>query len=174
MAETSSWVRLKRAGRVVQEHADRTQLGQLSCLLDQGLGLPGRPAAVEQARVELLLGVGDRLPGLAQVLDVVQRVVEPEDVDPALRSAGDETPGEVSAHRSRTDQEAPTEREPQRCRRAPLQRPDPLPGAFDAAADGAVEDAATGDLEVREARAVENLGQLEDRGSRDAARERLL
>ena len=55
-----------------------------------------------------------------------------------------------------------------------LERADALPRALDAAADGAVEDAAAGDLEVREAGAVEDLGQVEDRRGRDAAGERLL
>src|SRR5262249_4733513 len=48
------------------------------------------------------------------------------------------------------------------------------PQALDAASDGALEAAATGDLEVREARAVEDLGNPQLLGRREAPSKRLL
>ena len=45
---------------------------------------------------------------------------------------------------------------------APSERPDPLPGAFDAAPHGRVEAAAAGDLEVREPSTVEDVGELQE------------
>ena len=124
--------------------------------------------------MELLAGAGDRLARLAQVGDVVQRVVQPEDVDAVLGRRGDEAPHEVGADRPRADEEAAAEREPERRRRARLERADPLPGALDAAPHGRVEDAAARDLEAGEAGAVEDLGEAEDLGGRHAPRERLL
>ena len=64
---------------------------------------------------------------------------------------------EVAADGPRADEEAAAQRHPERRLRARLQRADPLPRALDAAADGRVEDAAAGDLEVGEAGAVEDL-----------------
>jgi len=100
--------------------------------------------------------------------------VEPEDVDPALRGRGDESAHEISADRSRTDEESPSQRHRKRRLRARLERPDPLPWALDATVDGAVEDTASRDLEVREAGAVQSLGQPEQVRRRHPARQRLL
>ena len=113
-----------------------------------------RPSAraVDEPRVELLAGADDRLARLAQVRDVVQRVVEPEDVDAVLGRRGDEAAHEVGADRPRADEEAAAERQPERRLRAGLERPDPLPGALDAAPHGRVEDTAARDLEVRRSR----------------------
>jgi hypothetical protein len=103
------------------------ELGQLLRLLDERSSR--RPArAVDQARVELALGGHDRLARLAQVRDVVQRVVEAEDVDPALGRAGDEAAREVAADRARADEEAPAKRHRERRLRPRLERADPLPG----------------------------------------------
>ena len=71
---------------------------------------PAVLGAVDEARVELAVGRGDRLARLAQVLDVVQRVVEAEDVDPALRRARDEPAREVASDGARADEEAAAER----------------------------------------------------------------
>ena len=164
-------VRLQRAGRVVQQDPGRAELRQRPRLLGEGLRAPG---AVDEAGVELLARLDDRLGRFAQVRDVVQRVVQPEDVDPALGGRGDEPPREVAADRSRPDEEAPAQRERERRLRPLLERADPLPRALDAAPDGAVEDAAAGDLEVREAGPVEDLREPQQVGVRDAPRERLL
>ena len=124
--------------------------------------------------MELLPRADDRLAGVAQVRDVVQRVVQAEDVDPVLRRGGDEAADEVAADRARADEEAAAEREPERRRRPALERPDALPGALDAATHGGVEDAAAGDLEAREPRLVEHLGERQQLGGRDLPRERFL
>ena len=78
---------------------------------------------------------------------------------PLSAARGDEAAGEVAADRARADEEAAAERQRERRLRARLQRADALPRALDAAADGRVEDAAARDLEVREAGAVEDLGE---------------
>ena len=123
------------------------------------LRLPAAPGAVDEAGVELAVGRGDRLARLAQVLDVVQRVVQAEDVDAALGRAGDEPAREVAADGVRADEEAAAKRHAERRLRPRLERADPLPRALDAAPDGAVEDAAAGNLEVREPGPVEELGE---------------
>ena len=142
-------MRLQQRGRVVQEDPRRAELGQAPAGLDERL-VPA--AAVEQPGVELAVGADDRLGGLLQVLDVVQRVVQAEDVDAALGGAGDEPPREVAVDRPRADEEAAAQGERERRRRARLQRADALPRALDAAAHGGVEDAAARDLEVGETR----------------------
>src|SRR5437667_295018 len=77
-------MRLERARRVVKENAHRPELGQLPRLLDEILGLAGVARPVDEAGVELSLRARDRLARLPQVGDVVERVVQPEDVDAAL------------------------------------------------------------------------------------------
>ena len=57
-------------------------------------------AAVQQACIELAACVDDRLGRVAEVVDVVQRVVQPEDVDAALGGAGHEPAREVAADRA--------------------------------------------------------------------------
>ena len=89
----------QRAGGIVQDHARRAELGQLPGLLDEGLGLARAARAVDQTGVEGLARAGDRLARLAQVRDVVERVVEPEDVDPALGGGEHEPAHEVGADR---------------------------------------------------------------------------
>ena len=85
--------------------------------------------------------------------------MQAEDLDAALGRARDEAAGEVAADRARADEEAAAERQRERCLGAGLQRPDALPGALDPAAHGAVEDPAAGDLQVGEARSIEELGE---------------
>ena len=167
-------VRLQRPGRVVQEHAHGAELGQRLRALDQRVDLAGRSRAVHETRLEVALGRHDRLGGLAQVRHVVQRIVQAEDVDAVLRGRRDEPAREVGVDRARADEKAAAQREPERRLDARLQRADPLPGALEAALDGRVEAAAARDLEIREARAVEDLGELELGRHRHDARERLL
>ena len=124
--------------------------------------------------MELAARADDRLARLAQVRDVVQRVVEPEDVDPVLRRAGDEAADDVGRDRLGADEEAPAQRDPERCRRARVDRADPLPGALDAAPHGGVEHAAARHLEAREPRAVEDLGDPQHLARRHPPGERLL
>ena len=92
--------------------------------------------------------------------------METEDLDAVLGGGGDETADEVGPDRPGADEEAAAESEAERSLRARLQRADPLPRALDAAPDGAVEHAAARNLEACEARAVEDLGDLEDRSGR--------
>ena len=167
-------VRLERAGRVVQEHADGAELGQRLRALDERVDRARRAGAVDEPRLEVAFRGDDRLGGLAQVRDVVQRVVQAEDVDAVLGGRRDEAAREVGVDRTRADEEAAAEGEPERRLHARLQRADALPRALDAALDGPVEAAAAGDLEVGEPGAVEDLGEPELLGGRDLARERLL
>ena len=167
-------VRLERSGRIVEEHARGSEVGQPLRLLDERLRLAALARAVDQARVELALRRDDRLARLTQVRDVVERILEPEDVDAALGRARDESPREVAADGARADEEAAAERHPERRLRAGFQRTDPLPGALDAAPDRRVEDTPSGNLEIREAGAVENLGEPEQVGGRDPPGQRFL
>ena len=107
-------MRLQRSGRVVEEHARHAELGQLRRLLDERLRLAGRAGAVDEAGGELGARVGDRLGGLAQVRDVVERVVEPEDLDAVLRRGRDEAADEVGVDRMRADEEAAAQRHRER------------------------------------------------------------
>ena len=167
-------VRLEGAGRVVHQHSCSAQLGEPLRLRDERVRLAGRARAVDETRVELTLGGGDRLARLAQVRDVVERIVQPEDVDAALGGRGDEAPHEVRSDRPRADQEAAAQRERKRRRRPGAKRADPLPGALDPALHGGVEAATAGDLEVREACRVEELGETQLRRGRHDAGEGLL
>ena len=167
-------VRLQRAGRIVEEDAHRSELRQHLRALDQRLDLAGAARAVDEPGLEVALRGDDRLRGLAQVRDVVERVVEPEDVDPVLGGGGDEAAGEVGVDGTGADEEAAAQREPERRLDARLEGADPLPRALDAALDGGVEAAAARDLEVREAGPVEDLGEPELLGSGNPPGERLL
>jgi len=119
--------------------------------------VPRGGRCVEQARLELRARRDDRLGGLTQVVDVVQWIVQPEDVDPALSSARYETAGEIAAHGARTDEEAAAQRKCQRRLRPGLQSADPLPRALDTAANGSVEHAPARNLQVRKTGSVEEL-----------------
>ncbi len=167
-------VREERAGRVVDEHARGAEVAESPRLLDERVGLAGAPRAVDEPDVELAARADDRLAGLAQVRDVVQRVVQPEDLDPVLGRARDEPAHDVGRDRLRADEEPPAERDPERRRRARVDRADPLPRALDPAPDGSVEDTAARDLEAAEAGAVEDLRDPQHLTGRHHARERLL
>ena len=155
--ELGGTVRLHQRGGVVQEDPRRAELGQPAARLDER-DMP--PAAVEQPGVELAVGADDRLGGLLQVLDVVQRVVQAEDVDAALGGASDEPPREVAVHGRE-----PTRKRP---RTASASGVFVRPSARGCAPTGSrrpgvrrVEHAASRDLEVREACPVQDFGDLE-------------
>ncbi len=167
-------VRPERTGGVVDDDPRRAELGELARLLDERVHLACDAGAVDEPGLELTLGRGDRLGRLAEVRDVVQRVVQAEDVDPVLGRRRDEPPGELAVDRPGADEEAPAQREPERGLDARLDRPDPLPRALHAPPDRAVEDAAAGDLEVGEPRSVEDLGEPEQLGRPHRSRERVL
>ena len=162
---------LQEPGRIVEQHARSADLRQALRGVDERIA---PLAAVQEAGVELAAGGEDRLGGLAQVLDVVQRVVQAEDVDPALRGRRHEPPRDVAAHGPSADEETPAHCERERRLRVGLQRANPLPRALDTAPDGGVEHTAARDLQVREPRSVEHLRQLEQRRGRHHAGERLL
>ena len=167
-------VRKERARRVVDEHTRGAQVSEAPRLLDERVGLAGAAGAVDEPDVQLATRADDRLAGLAEVRDVVQRVVQPEDLDPVLRRACDEPAHDVRRDRLRADEEPPAERDPERRRRACVDRADPLPGALDPASDRGVEDPAARDLEAAEAGTVEDLGDPQHLAGRHRARERLL
>ena len=167
-------VREQRTRGIVDDDTSRAELRELPRLVDERVGLVGATRAVDEARMERASGGGDRRARLAQVGDVVQRVVEPEHLDAVLRGAGDEAADDVPADRARSDQEAPAQRDSERCRDAGLDRPDPLPRALDPPAHGRVEDAAPRDLEAREARSVEDLGHPQDLRGGNPSSQRLL
>src|SRR6059036_2523576 len=66
----------------VQQHPRRAQVRQLARLLHQRTGLTRAARAVDEARLELAAGLGNRVRGLAEVRDVVEWIVQPEDIDP--------------------------------------------------------------------------------------------
>ncbi len=158
----------------MHDDARRAELRQLSRLLDERVDLAGGAGAVDEARLELALCLGDRLGRLAQVRDVVQRIVQPEDVDPVLRRGCDEAPRELAADGTRADEEPSAQRETERRLDARVDRADALPRALDAPAHCAVEDPSAGDLEVGEAGAIEDLGEPQHLRVRNPPRERLL
>ena len=130
--------------------------------------------AVDEPGVELTAGRGDRLGCLAQVRDVVQRVVQTENLDAVLGRRRDETAHEIGPDGPRADEEATAQRQSQRRLRPGLERADPLPRALHSAPHGAVEHAAPRNLQACEARAVEDLGDLEDRSGGNPPGQRLL
>ena len=96
-------MRLQHRRRVVQEQARSSQLGEALRRFDERLMAA---AAVEEPRLELGAGRDNRLSGLLQILDVIERVVQAKDVDAALSCARNEPPGEVTSDRPRADEEA--------------------------------------------------------------------
>ena len=167
-------VRQECARRVVHDDPGGAELGQLARLLDEHVGLARAARAVDEPRVERATGARDRRARLAQVRDVVERVVEPEDVDAVLGRARDEAPHDVAADGPRADEEASTQRDSERRRHARLDRANPLPRALDPATHGRVEDASSGHLQAGEARAVEDLRDAQDFRRRQLPGERLL
>src|SRR5207253_1678692 len=78
--ELARAMRLQQPGRIVEQDPRSADLRQAADGLDECL-VPAR--AVEQACVELATGGEDRLGRVAQVVWVVQRVVQAEDIDAA-------------------------------------------------------------------------------------------
>ena len=85
---------VERAGRVVQQHALGAELGQAAGLLDHALEV-AHLAREGQAAVEPPARLAHGGGGRGQVLDVVQRVVQAEDVDAALGRRQDEAAHQV-------------------------------------------------------------------------------
>ena len=105
------------AGRVVDEDPGRAEVGKLPRLLDEHVGLARAPRAVHEPRVERAARARDRRARLAEVRDVVERIVEAEDVDAVLGRARDEAADDVAADGPRADEEAAAERDAERRRR---------------------------------------------------------
>ena len=97
--ELAALMGLEPAGGIVDQRSVRAELSKLLRLLDERMNGVVLARAVDEARVELLAGADDRLARLAEVGDVVERIVEPEDVDPVLGRRGDEAADEVGADR---------------------------------------------------------------------------
>ena len=167
-------VREECARRVVHEDPGGAELGKLARLLDEHVGLARAARAVHEPRVERAPGARDRRARLAQVRDVVERVVQTEDVDAVFGRTRHEAPHDVARDRARADEEASTQRDPERRRHAGLDRANPLPRALDTTPHGCVEDASSGHLQTGEARAVEDLRHTQDFRRRQLAGERLL
>ena len=95
----AAWCGSRRPGRVVDERTRRLSSGSsFACSTSVSIA-PVATRAVDEPGVELLAGADDRLARLAQVGDVVQRVVQAEDVDAVLGRAGDEAAHDVGADR---------------------------------------------------------------------------
>ena len=154
--------RVQRAGRVVDEDARRLQLAERCGALEQDVGRVGRARAVDEADRELLAARVDGVRRLAEVPEVVQRIVQAEDVDAVVGRALDEPPDEVARHGPGADEKPSAERDPEGRGAARAKGPDPLPGTLDAPAHRRVEAAAAGHLERGEPRPVEQVGHLEE------------
>ena len=124
--------------------------------------------------MKLLARIDDRAAGLAEVGDVVERVVEAEDVDAVLGCAGDEPSHDVFRDRLGADEEATAEGDPERCLRTGAECANPLPWALDSLAHRRVEHSSAGHLEARETGSVEDLGDTQNLAGRHLAGERLL
>ena len=167
-------VRQERVGRIVEDDARRSERGQLLRALDERVDLALAAGAVDEADVELLARGEDRLARLEQVRHVVERVVQPEDVDAVVGRAGDEAAHDVGGDGSRAGQEPAAERQAERRRRARVDRADALPRALDGEPDGRVEHPAARDLEVGKPGRVEDLGDPQHLAGRELAGERIL
>ena len=93
-------VRKQRVGRIVDDHARRTQSRDLLRPFDECVDLTDTARAVDEPDVELLAGSHDRLPRLFEIRDVVERIVKPEDVDPVPCCTRDEAAHDVFRHRT--------------------------------------------------------------------------
>ncbi len=165
---------LQGAGRVVQQHAHCAEIRQLSGLFHEGIGFAGPPRAVDEAGLELAAGPRDGIRCLSQVRDVVERIVEPKDVDAVLGRTRDEPPDEVVVDRAGADEEASSERKAEGCLHMRPESADPLPRTLHPTPDRAVETAAARDLEIRKARPVQDLRDSQLFGRRQSPRERFL
>ncbi len=165
---------VQRARRVVDDDARRSQLRDALRGLDELVTCPRRSGVVHEPDRCFLAGRVHRLDGTHEVGDVVERIVDPEDVDPALGRARDEASDEVVRERAGADQEATAESHPERRLTPRGERADPCPRALDATLDEGVEAPSPRHLEAAEAGPVEGARQLEQLRSADVPGERLL
>ena len=114
--ELPSLGRIERARGIMEKDARGAQLLETLRPLEQHLGFAGETRAVHEPYGKLFFRRSNRLGSLPKVRKVVQRIVEPEDVDAAGGRAPDETTDKIPRKRSRTDEEAATQRNSQRCR----------------------------------------------------------
>src|SRR6188508_2441632 len=166
--------RIERPRWIVDEDARGPELAEAVGALEENVRLTAQARAVHQAHRELLAGRANRLRGLLQVGQVVQRVVDPEDVDAACGGTRDEPRDEVARERARPDEQPAPQGHPERRLAACTDSADPLPRALHATADGRVEAASARHLEVRETGVVEDVRQLEHPGRLHLLGERLL
>ena len=143
-----------------------------ACPLDEAAA--SRRIAVHEPGIHERSGLAHGRDRADEIVDVVQRIVQAEDVDSRLRSTQDETAHEIGVGRARADEERSPQRHHERRRRACLERADPLPRALHCPLHGSGEAAAAGHLERGVPRAVEVLGEAQDVRGRDAPDERLL
>ena len=165
---------LERPRRVVQQHANGAEIRQLARLRHQRVRLAGPAGAVDEPRLEFAACSCDCVRGLPQIRHVVERIVQPEDVDAVLGGGGDEPADEVVVDRPRPDEQATPHGQSERSLDVRLQGSDPLPGALDSPADRTVEAASARHLEIGEAGLVENLADPDLLRGWQPARERLL
>ena len=127
-----------------------------------------RPAYSVRARL------AHRGRGRGQVLDVVQRVVQPEDLDAALGGAEDEAAHQVVGQRPRADQEPAAQRHLQRRVVAPGMRSARTrsQGLSAPRLTAASKQPPPRHLERAEAGAVQDLGHLQHAGGRQRADQR--
>ena len=167
-------MRLQRSRWVVQQYTRCPEVRQLARLLHQRIRLAGAPRAIDEARLELAACRRDCVRGLTEVRYVVERIVQPEDVDAVRRGGCNEAADEVVVDGARTDEQTPAQSQPERGLQVRLQRTNAFPRALDSTPYCTVEAAAAGDFQVREARAVEDLRDAQLLRGWDAACERLL
>ena len=154
-------VRLERPGRVVQEHPHGAEIRQLARLCHQRVGLAGPARAVDEPCLELAACPRDRVRRFTKIRDVVERIVQPEDVDAVFGSRSDEPADEVVVDRARPDEQAAAKRQAEWSLDVRLQRADSLPGALDSSPDRTVEAATARNFQIGEAGLIENLADLQ-------------
>ena len=150
---------------------DGAEIRQLLRLLDELLGTRRCTGAVDEAGIELPTGGRDRLAGLAQVRDVVQRVVQTEDLDAVLGRAGARSGGTKSPATGRE----PTRKRPRSARPSgvfvrELSARIRSHGLSTPRRTALSNTPTARDLERSEPRAVEDLGELEQLGRSESAR----
>ena len=158
----------------MDQDSGRAELAEVVRPLQEHLRLTRRARAVHEPDGQLLPRAPDGVRSLAKIAQIVQRVVEPEDIDAASGRAGHEPADDVARDRARADEKPTAQRHPERRRAARANRTDAFPWALDPAPHCRVEAPAAGHLETREAGSVELGGQLVEPGRGDPVRERLL
>ncbi len=128
----------------------RAQIGSLLCALAELVGAAAGPGIVQETDHNLLAGRLHRLDRADEIRDVVERVVDPKDVDPALRGAPDEPANEVVVERLGADEKPASKRDRKRRLAASGQCANPRPRALDPTVDAGRKAPASGDLETAE------------------------